>query len=91
MPMHKCENCGDEVHWRGRKQRGERCVGWVGSLQSRWGKKYDRRSGRAWWCPKKECQRANDLACLEKVMPNAGMSTLEYLLDQAELQKLREN
>lgn len=59
MSMHKCENCETEVNWNGRKQRGKRCVGWIGSGVSKWRKKYDKQGGVAWWCPM--CQEEKDL------------------------------
>jgi len=91
MAMHKCENCEVEVRWNGRKQRGERCAGWVGSLKSKWGKKYDKQRGLAWWCPKPDCQEQHNLATIEKIFPSMPVSAMQVLMADIELQRLREN
>ncbi len=91
MTMHKCENCGKEVRWIGRKQRGQYCAGWVGSCKSRWGKQYDRGRGMAWWCPASDCQEQKRLNTLEAVFPSMSISTMQFLMREAELERLREN
>lgn len=49
MHIAKCEWCGTTVKFH--TYRGDWPEGWSLTGRSRWGKRYHRRSGWAWWCP----------------------------------------
>lgn len=44
----KCERCEYEVEFKTYKRHWPK--GWTQTERSRWGKKYNRRRGIAWWC-----------------------------------------
>jgi hypothetical protein len=52
MHTAKCEICETEVQFATYKHDWPK--GWTQSKRSRWGKKYNQKSGWAWWCPR--CQ-----------------------------------
>ena len=52
MHTAKCEMCEIEVRFR--TYCRDWPAGWILTGRSRWGKKYHRKSGWGWWCPK--CQ-----------------------------------
>lgn len=53
MQIAKCEICETKVHFA--TYRHDWPKGWSLTGSSRWGKKYHRRSGWGWYCPK--CQK----------------------------------
>jgi hypothetical protein len=50
MHTAKCEMCEIEVKFESYRHHWP--AGWTLTGRSRWGKKYHRRSGHGWWCPK---------------------------------------
>lgn len=50
MQTAKCELCETEVKFD--TYRHDFPKGWALTGRSRWGKKYHKRSGWGWWCPK---------------------------------------
>lgn len=86
----KCENCGREAH------RID-AAGWTGGLglgkngRSKYGKKFDKKGGWAWWCTMPTCQQVKDRIRYRKMFPGLSDEDIDTLLDKAELDKIREN
>ena len=61
MHTAKCEICEREVEFKTYRRHWPK--GWAVTGRSRWGKKYHRKGGYGWWCPK--CQ---PFICNEKIL-----------------------
>lgn len=82
----KCENCGTEgTLLEGGPYRRRLLVGWQNTGRS---KKFPEQ-GSAHWCPK--CKHLREEFCLRQLLPKASEAEIKALLDDIELQKLREN
>lgn len=93
MAQHKCENCGLEICWKTLEEKGEVAAGWTGTGQrSKYGKKWDKRGGFAWWCPSPVCQEAKERADLRHMFGEfMSAEQLGALYQQTVLDRLRLN
>lgn len=88
ITIHKCENCGAEYR---AKKHSRAAIGWCGSgTPSKYGKLYER-SGVAYWCNKSACKREGYRRSYRRFYQGATDAFLDRLIDQAELEKIREN
>lgn len=67
-------------------------MGWTGNgKRSKYGKRFDRRAGYAWWCPNPECQRQAELSCLRLAFKGYSEQQIQALHEQVELDRMRQN